>query len=72
MVVDDFNDFSEFSDAHESNLKPNKQPNVMHMKHIEDESTQISLMAQEVIVAPKNVFDQYYIWFNYSISFLVN
>ena len=67
------------NDAHEPNmsplkpnLKPNKQPNVMPMKTIEDESAQISLMVQEVINAQKLKFDQPFIWFNYSISFLVN
>ena len=60
------------NNAHESNLKPNKQPNVMPMMTIEDESAQISLMVQEVINAQKLKFDQPFIWFNYSISFLVN
>ena len=60
------------SDAHEPNLKLNKQPNVMPMKPIEDESAQVGLIVQEVIDAQKLKFDQPFIWFNYSISFLVN
>ena len=59
-------------DTHESNLKLNNQPNMIPMKPIEDKSVQVGLIVQEVIDAQKLKFDQLFIWFNYSISFLVN